>query len=634
LLDDNRDKEVQRKQLIAIVLMTLLVVGWSYFFLPTAPPAKTPPPTPQEARPLETQPAQNTTASSPVTIQDAAALAAWPPVANSPDPSDEVILQDDQLAVTFTRVGARLKRATVLLGDKGADSIQLVPEMKDVPDAEAVYPFGLRFSSQYLGDELDKRRWEVLVNTETHTAVFTIEAPGVAKVIKTFTLDKGHTIDVNVEYVNLESAVRVLGLDKVEPAFSLNWGPNVESGDKTKGVQQTVVWRKTGKNEHHPTANLKPPADSNSYSTRVLGPDWIAVKSAYFVVALKPNFEEPEGWVSGDPKHFRIGVGAPRMQVEPGKSETRSFRAYLGPTLGKSLREAWPGLDEVLEFFTMFKFMDTFAKWLLAILNWFHNNLIANYGLAIIFLTVLVRLAVFPLTMKSMKNMKKMQKLAPELEKIKAEVGDNQQELQKRMMEMYRERGVSPLGGCLPMFLQLPVFIALYRMLWSAFELRRAPFFLWMTDLSEPDRFFSLSFGIPVPFSSMVIDSINLLPILGGVAMVLSVKLTPTSGPAMNPQQKMMMTIMPVFFSIFCYNLAAGLNLYILISTLLGIGQNMIVQRINIDVDVKEKKPLTQSKHFYSIAQARKRQMNKEVRRDKKLKDLGMDGKGKKSNKK
>ncbi len=184
------------------------------------------------------------------------------------------------------------------------------------------------------------------------------------------------------------------------------------------------------------------------------------------------------------------------------------------------------------------------------------------------------------------------------------------------------------------MFLQLPVFIALYRMLWSAFELRRAPFMLWITDLSEPDRLINLSFAIPIPFSTMAIHSINLLPILGAVAMVLSVKLTPSSGPAMNPQQKMMMTIMPVFFSIFCYNLASGLNLYILISTLLGIGQNLIVQNIDIDVDVKEKKPLTRAKHFYSIAQARKRQMNKEVRRDKKLKDLGMDGKIKKDSKK
>jgi len=633
LLDDNRDKEVQRKQLIAIVLMTLLVVGWSYFFMPSTP--TTPPPAPQEARPVESHPAEPTpAATAPVAVQDATSLAAWPPVASAPEPSDEVTLQDEQLALVFTRVGARLKRATVLLGEKGADSIQLVPELKETPDAQAVYPFGLRFSPQYLGDELDKRRWEASVDAEKRSATFTIEAPGVARVVKTFTLNTGHTIDVNVEYVNLESGPRVLGLDKAEPAFSLNWGPNVESGDKDKGVAQEVLWRKEGKNEHHPTSGLKPPVDNSSHSARVLGPDWMAIKSAYFVVALKPNFEGPEGWVSGDPNQFRVGVGAPRMQVEPGKSETRSFRAYLGPTLGKSLREAWPGLDEVLEFFTMFKFMDTFAKWLLAVLNWFHDHLIANYGLAIIFLTVLVRVAVFPLTMKSMKNMKKMQKLAPELERIKAEAGDNQQEVQKRMMEMYRERGVSPLGGCLPMFLQLPVFIALYRMLWSAFELRRAPFMLWITDLSEPDRLIQLQFGIPIPFSTMVIDSINLLPILGAVAMVLSVKLTPSSGPAMNPQQKMMMTIMPVFFSIFCYNLASGLNLYILISTLLGVGQNLIVQNIDIDVDVKEKKPLTRAKHFYSIAQARKRQMNKEVRRDKKLKDLGMDGKSKKDNKK
>jgi YidC/Oxa1 family membrane protein insertase len=259
------------------------------------------------------------------------------------------------------------------------------------------------------------------------------------------------------------------------------------------------------------------------------------------------------------------------------------------------------------------------------VLNWFYGNVIANYGFAIIFLTIVVRTAMFPLTLKGMKSMKKMQKLAPEMEKIKEEVGDDQQEMQKRMMELYKERGVNPLGGCMPMLLQMPVFIALYRVYATAFEFRGAPFLGWITDLSEPDALFMLPFTIPVPFTANGIDSFNLLPILMGLAMVASTKIMPTSGPVQNPQQKMMMTLMPIFFSVICYNMASGLNLYILTSTLLGIVQNYF---IHVGDDEVTPKPgatkkgkggkKSKPKHFYAAAQARKRELAKEQRRDKK----------------
>jgi YidC/Oxa1 family membrane protein insertase len=234
-------------------------------------------------------------------------------------------------------------------------------------------------------------------------------------------------------------------------------------------------------------------------------------------------------------------------------------------------------------------------------------------------------MAVFPLTWKSMMSMKRMSALAPEMEKIKQEVGDDQQEMQKRMMELYRERGVNPFGGCLPLLLQMPVFITLYRMLWSAFELRRAPF-LWMADLSEPDRLIKLPFSIPFPLGIGDIDAINLLPILGAVAMLLSTEFMNPSATAMqNPQQKMMMRFMPVIFSVFMYNLASGLNLYILISTILGIAQSQIIQRMDIKVDTVKKKPKTAQRpqHFYAAAQARKREAAREMRREKEQRRSG-----------
>lgn len=625
LHDNERDKALQRNQLIAILLMTLLVVVWSYFFLPPPPAPREEGAPVQEAAATAATPAQQTPTP---TRELAPGLENLPPVALESNPEeDEVTLGDESLELVFTRIGARLKRAKVLLGDKGADSIQLVPEMPkipevpDVPDAELLFPLSLRFSSGYLGDEPSRRRWEIAKESPGEIS-FTLDLPDL-RLTKTFRLtSKAHVLAVEVGLENTGAQPRLLGLDNKELAYSLDWSPNVDSQDANKGLAQEIIWRKEELNTHHPTAKLAPPDPGQAFTSRVIEPDWLAVKSAYFAVAMKPEFEGSEGWVAGLPEYqgFRLGLGAPRIELAPGESDLREFKVYIGPTQLASLAAAWPGLDEVLQYFTMFGFMDTFAKILLGILHWFYSNVLANYGIAIIFLTVLVRLVAFPLTWRSMLSMKKMQKLAPELEKIKAEVGDNQQELQKRMMELYRERGVNPLGGCLPMLLQMPVFFALYRMLWSAFELRRAPFAFWIKDLSEPDRFMKLPFEIPFPFMQQPIDSLNILPILMGAAMVVSTKLMPTSGPVQNPQQKMMMTLMPVMFSVFCYNVASGLNLYILTSTLLGIAQNYVIHVSDINVDVKKKerkKAPGKKQHFYNAAIAKKKEMAKEARRDK-----------------
>lgn len=641
MLDDNQDKGLMQRQLIGIVVVTVLVVAWSFFLLPAAPkPAPVPPPESGETASslAETAPPENAAGDSepaasmhsappemtpppaPAPEAQEGILAALPPVAEADDPaSDEVILQSSEFELVFTRVGARLKRATVLMGENGGDSVQLIPNWKDTSDAEAVYPFGLRFSESFLGDELDRRRWNVQRDDPLGKLIFSIEIPGWARVQKTFQLSREtHLLDIRVDYTNLETVPRLLGMDQVEPAFSLNWGPNVNSEDANKGVRQEVVWRKGGQNYHFPTAKLKAPPRGQRYSERAMGSEWVAIKSAYFVIGMKPEFAEAEGWLWGSSKHFRVGVGSPRVELAPGQTEARDFKAYLGPNQGKMLAQAWPGLDSVWQFFTSVKIMDQFAKLLLAILNWFHAHVLANYGIAIIFLTILVRSLMFPLTLKSMKNMKRMQKLAPEIEKIKAECGEDQQELQKRTMELYRGRGLNPLGGCFPLLLQMPVFIALYRMLWSAFELRRAPFFLWILDLSEPDRLFMLPFTVPFPMMQGGISSLNLLPILMGVAMVLSQKLMPASGPAQTSQQKIMMNIMPVFFSLICYNMAAGLNLYILVSTLLGIGQNYLVHINDADLETKKpKRTLSRPRHFYTAAQARKREIAREIRREK-----------------
>ena len=174
---------------------------------------------------------------------------------------------------------------------------------------------------------------------------------------------------------------------------------------------------------------------------------------------------------------------------------------------------------------------------------------------------------------------------------------------------------MNPVSGCLPRFAQLPIFIALYRMLWSAYELRGAPFIFWIKDLSEPDRLLHVPALANLPWIFAHLQDINLLPILSALAMMASVKLTPMSGPVQNPQQKMMMTIMPVFFSVFCYSLASGLNLYILTSTVLGIAQSYVVRMQ--EVEKPEKVKPKKKQHFYTAAVEKKKQAARDLKEKK-----------------
>jgi YidC/Oxa1 family membrane protein insertase len=609
-----------RNQLIAIVLMTVLFVAWFKWFAP-APHPKPPPGSPQAAPSQEarvqpaTSPEQGK--AQPETPQT------WPGLPEVPtitDPAaEEVTLGNDSLELVFSRIGGRLKRALVLPTKGGGSAVQLVPP-DTLPDTEAVYPLGLRFTEEGLGDALDRRRFDVERDPSGKAVIFSLCVPDTAIIRKRFWLDDQKCIlHAQVAYENLKPQPQILGMDQT-PAYYLNWGPNVSSGDEKMGVKQALVWYKGGREDELATASMSPASDATPFTKTVAGSDWVGIKSAYFVVAFKPEFSGSQAWVKGNPKRFRFGLSAPRFEAQPHAIQSHGFTIYLGPSEHQVLAQGWETLPAVLRFFTpRWSFMDWFAKLLLRILNGFYAY-IPNYGLAIIFLTIVVRVTMYPLTLKSMKSMKKMQLLGPHLEELKAKYSDNPQEMNKRMMELYKERGVNPLGGCLPMFLQMPVFIALYRMLWSAYELRGAPFMLWMTDLSQPDRLLHMPWMLQVPFVGVTLEYLNLLPILMGVSMVFSQKMMPAGGAMQNQQQKVMMTVMPVFFSFICYSMASGLNLYILTSTVLGMVQQKFT-RVG-DMELKPKKTVGKRQHFYTAAQARKRQLTRQAKLEKSKKTM------------
>jgi YidC/Oxa1 family membrane protein insertase len=195
--------------------------------------------------------------------------------------------------------------------------------------------------------------------------------------------------------------------------------------------------------------------------------------------------------------------------------------------------------------------------------------LIPNYGVAIILLTILVRVVTAPLTARQMRSMKRMQGLQPRIKALQEKYADDRQQQSAEMMKIYKESGVNPLGGCLPILLQFPVFVGLYYALQSSIELRQAPFFGWIQDLSAPETLFTIP-GIDLP--------VRLLPVIMGGSMVLQQKLSPQPG-ADPAQQRMMMTIMPVMFTVLFYQFPSGLVLYWLVSNLLASGHQYWLTR-------------------------------------------------------
>jgi len=216
-------------------------------------------------------------------------------------------------------------------------------------------------------------------------------------------------------------------------------------------------------------------------------------------------------------------------------------------------------------------------------LNWMMNNFadwykaVPNYawGLAIISLTIFIRIILWPLHQKSTRMMKKMAKLQPKIKAIKEKYPNNPNKLNQETMKLYKEYQLNPMGGCLPMFLQIPIFFGYFKMLQSTIELRGESF-LWINDLSQPDTLFSFVLPFEIPIIGHYIP-INLLPILMAVTMVIQMSLTPASGDKM---QRTMMKLMPLMFFAFCYNYAAALALYWTTQNIFSIGQTLLIQKL------------------------------------------------------
>jgi YidC/Oxa1 family membrane protein insertase len=282
---------------------------------------------------------------------------------------------------------------------------------------------------------------------------------------------------------------------------------------------------------------------------------WIAMLQHYFLAAWLPKNGTPREFYTkklDNQNLYTAGVKIPAPAIAPGATATVDLPLYAGPQEQDKLAALAPGLDLSVDY-----------GWLTVIavpLFWVLSKIygfVGNWGIAIILLTVIIKLIFYPLSEASYKSMAKMRVVAPKLQRLKEQYGDDRQRMQQAMMEMYKTEKINPLGGCLPIVVQIPVFISLYWVLLASVELRHAPFFGWIHDLSRQDPYF-------------------ILPVLMGATMIIQSRLNPEPP---DPVQAKVMKIMPIAFSVFFFFFPAGLVLYWLVNNVLSILQQWNINR-------------------------------------------------------
>ena len=283
------------------------------------------------------------------------------------------------------------------------------------------------------------------------------------------------------------------------------------------------------------------------------GLEWIGLEDKYFLSALVPAKGSNPGWRSAVTAENSVSasVGFP-IELKPGEKALLKYNAFIGPKEYNLLKANGSGLEETIEF----GFFSFIAKPCLSILN-FSARYIRNYGLAIIVLTVIIKVLFYPLTKHSTTSMKEMQKIQPQMAAVKEKYKNDKEKVNKEMMELYKRHKINPVSGCLPMVLQIPVFLGLYEVLGVAIELRHAPFALWIIDLSAKDPYY-------------------VSPLVMGVTMFVQQKMTPST---MDPAQAKMMLVMPVVFTFLFMNFPSGLVLYWLTNNILSIIQQYQILR-------------------------------------------------------
>lgn len=335
-------------------------------------------------------------------------------------------------------------------------------------------------------------------------------------------------------------------------------------------IEANFFWKKGDEQNLKHIRSVKPDKTQDSVGTLT----WLAVKDRHFSVIIKPESADFSGRVTGLPEHrFRAGLVSPKFVLAPHSRLDYDFGVYMGPNLIEELKPG--GFDDLVNFG---KF-DAIAKLFVGALELLHK-IFKNYGLSIIALTLLINLCLFPITRNSYMSMKRMQLIQPQMTKLREQYKNSPERLHKEMMDLYKRYKVNPFGGCLPMLIQMPIFVALYVAISKMVPMINSRF-LWVSDLSSPDK---VSLPLALPFIG---DKIHVLPLIMMAGMVIQQKMTQikveNQDPQIESQQKMMTIMMPIFFVFIFYSMPAALVLYWLTNTVIMASYQLRIKNMTLE---------------------------------------------------
>ena len=500
---------------------------------PSAGPAATPIPSPTQ--PLTAIPAASPAAASGVLQK-----------------GDTVRVETDVFAAEIDTAGGDLRRLELLAHRDTLDKKNNLVLLQQQPDHTYIAQAGLignnlpNHRTRYITSERDVKLAAGADRVSVRLAA--PPADGVT-VTKVYTFHRGsYVIDVGYEVENKGAAAV-----RPDAYFQLVRDNKSPAGDSAMLPTYTGMAVYTDKEKFQKVAFSDVDKGKISYPKKS-NDGWIAFLQHYFLSAWLPANDAPREFYTQrlDNGLYAAGVILSLGSIEPGANRALTVPLYAGPQEQDELAKLAPGLDLTIDY----GWLTVIAKPLFWFLQWLYHW-VGNWGVAIIILTVTIKALFYPLSATSYRSMARMRILAPRMQKVKDQYGDDRQRMNQAMMELYKTEKINPLGGCLPIVVQIPVFIALYWVLLASVELRHAPFMLWIDDLSAADPYF-------------------VLPVLMGATMIFQTYLNPEPP---DPVQAKIMKIMPIAFSIMFFFFPAGLVLYWLINNILSIAQQWQITR-------------------------------------------------------
>lgn len=539
---------------LAIVLSLVILVGYQYLF---PNPAPQPPPAAPQAQQQASGPA-SPPASTPAAI--ASAGNSQPPVAKDPKARD--ITVDTPLYTAVVKEQGGGFQSFVLKNyrnkmDKDSGPMQLIlgKGLGDLPVLFSLDNGAGASLPLFKGD-----RPSIALAKEDETAKLTMTASlaeGLT-IVRTLTFH-GDSYLINAEYKVQNTTDKPV---QVSPSLSLDNEPFAHASESSQFLFSGPAAYVNGA-----LVETKPKKLTEGPVVLQGKVSWTGFVDNYFMTSVIPATGNPVTvTLQGSEQQVRTLIAEGIQTIAAHEAKSYAYTLYFGPKKLQILESAGNDLAKSVDF----GWFDVLGKPMLWLLNFFHQYS-GNYGLAIILLTVLIKLVFWPITQKGMKSMKNMQKLQPKIAKLRERYKDDPAKMNQEMMTLYKTYKVNPVGGCLPMLIQIPFFFALYQVLLAAIELRHAPFMLWINDLSAPDR---LWIGFDLPY----LHGIPILTLLMGASMFFQQKMTPTTA---DPTQARIMQFLPIVFTVMFINFASGLVLYWLVNNLLSILQQYLINRQN-----------------------------------------------------